>query len=355
MQLFTIGLYELELDGTMRLSRSGEPVPTYGQSDVSNLARVFTGWDFDMRGDVPHPYVGRMVPGTAYTRKPMSLNQSLHSTLDKTFLGVTINGSTPGKQALQIALDTLANHPNVAPFFCRQLIQRYVTSNPSPAYVRRVAEAFRASAGRLGVALRAVLLDPEARASANLLHPTWGKLREPVHRFVQWARTFGVKSANGLYEIGDLSTPNNPLLDGQHYIGQSPMRSPSVFNFFRPGYIPPSFAGSQLMAPEFQIVNETTVAVWVNYMHGAVMYGIRGDMLPNYQTEIGIAVDSGTLVNHLNLHLAAGQLAPSTVQRIKTALDALPVYSDSPDAGKRVRVAAAILMVICCPEYLCQK
>ena len=257
MQLFTLGLYQLNLDGSEKRAADGSKLETYTQSDISNIARVFTGWDFDQTQNVTtlEPVQNRNIPNTAFTRLPMRLNPANHSTLAATFLGSTVPAGTDGVLALKIALDTLFNHPNVGPFFGKQMIQRLVTSNPSPAYVARVAGAFNNNGaglrGDLKAVFSAVLLDAEARGAAGLSQPGFGKLREPMLRFIQWGRSFGVQSTFGSWKIGDLSNPATQL-------GQSPLRSPSVFNFFRPGYVPPSTAlsATQTTAPEFQLVNE---------------------------------------------------------------------------------------------------
>ena len=153
MQLFTLGLYQLNPDGTEKRDSNGNKQETYTQSDITNIARVFTGWDFDQTQNVTtvEPISGRTIPNTVFTRIPMRLNAANHSTLAATFLGTTVPANTDGVTAMKTALDTLFNHPNVGPFFGKQMIQRLVTSNPSPAYVARVASAFNNNgAGRAG-------------------------------------------------------------------------------------------------------------------------------------------------------------------------------------------------------------
>ena len=202
------------------------------------------------------------------------------------FLGTNIPANTPGPEALRIALDRLFNHANVGPFFARQMIQRLVTSNPSPAYVGRVAAAFANNGsgvrGDLRAVWTAILTDDEARTRPGGSDTMSGKLREPVVRFVQWARTVGVSSTNGEYEIYDLSGSDTAL-------GQSPLRSPSVFNFFRPGYVPPNtaIATAGKQAPEFQLLNETTTAGYINFLqwvtrggYNDVQADVRGRCCP---------------------------------------------------------------------------
>ena len=372
MQLMSIGLVMLNPDGTAQRDSAGKPIDSYTQSDVTHLARVFTGYDYDQSRNSPTTVPGssRTVPSTAFTRLPMALNESRHSTLAATFLGTTIAAGTPGAAALKTALDTLFNHPNVGPFIGRQLIQRLVTSNPSPGYVARVAAAFNNTGagvrGDMRAVIQAILLDDEARSPAGLTHPGFGKLREPMLRFVQWGRTFGLSSAQGSWKIGNLSDPGSRL-------GQSPLRSPSVFNFFRPGYVPPStaLAASGAVAPEFQLVNESSVGGYLNYMQGVIRNGIyvNAPELPNnastsnngfdikasYVNELALAGDADALVARLNLLLCAGQLSAATVKLITDALKTTSITAASSDNARRDRVAAAVLLVMASAEYLIQK
>ncbi|WP_462390358.1 DUF1800 domain-containing protein [Acidovorax sp. Q11] len=372
MQLMTIGLVELNPDGTAKKNGAGKPIDSYTMDDVTNLARVFTGYDYDQTQNVPTtvPGTSRVVSNTTFARLPMALNASRHSTLAATFLGTTVPSNTPGAAALQIALDTLFNHPNVGPFIGKQLIQRLVTSNPSPAYVARVTAAFNNNGagvrGDLRAVVQAILLDDEARSPAGLTQPGFGKLREPMLRLVQWGRTFGLNSAQGSWKIGDLTDPGSRL-------GQSPLRSPSVFNFFRPGYVPPStaLAATGAVAPEFQLVNESSVGGYLNYMQGVIRNGIfvNAPELPNnastanngydikatYANELAIVADADALVTRINLLMCAGQLSAATVKLISDALKATVVTAASPDSAKLDRVAAAILLVMASAEYLIQK
>lgn len=377
MQLFTIGLVKLNLDGTPQLDGNGRPVPSYTQDDVTNLARVFTGYDFWTDGTFfistldgyPRPY-------PEFTRRAMVFDASRHSMLEANFLGTTVPANTPGPEALRIALDALFNHPNVGPFFARQMIQRLVTSNPSPAYVAHVAAKFNNNGagvrGDLKAVWKAILLDDEARGAAGLTSTTHGKLREPMVRHYQWARTFGVDSTTGTWKWNyDLENP-------KYNYGQQAFSSPSVFNFFRPGYVPPgtALAATGATAPEFQIVNESTVSQWINSVELWIFLGIyvvwpdkagfpnpyQGpypgdgfDITTQYPNEIALAADPLALVKRLNLLLAAGQVSEATLQRIVAALREQNVTADSTADQKRWRVVAAITMLMCCPEYLVQK
>jgi uncharacterized protein (DUF1800 family) len=342
MQLFTIGLLELNADGTPRLAQDGQPVETYTPDTVSNLARVFTGW----RNDTPRS--GDAAP--EFVRRPMVLTSNRHSTLAAAFLGLTVAANTDGRTALTTAMNTLANHPNVGPFIGRQLIQRLVTSNPGAAYVGRVTAAFdnngQGVRGDLKAVLRGVLLDDEARSDANSASPQFGKLREPMLRFIQWARVFGAQSLSTNWEVGNTGDPATRL-------GQSPQRSASVFNYFRPGYVPPNtpIATSGLVAPEFQLTNESSVAGYLNYMMTAIGSG-HGDIRPNYTAELALAGDAAALVDRLNRLLCAGQLSAATSSLITTTIAGMPGSSTT---DKTQRVQAAVMLLMASPDYLVQR
>ena len=376
MQLFTIGLVQLNADGSEKTGANGQRLETYTQSDVTQLARVFTGYDFDQRQNVTvvlDPEGKRKVGNTHFAKQPMALTANRHSEQEVRFLGTTIAAKTSGGDALKKALDTLFQHPNVGPFFGKQMIQRLVTSNPSPAYVARVSAVFADNGagvrGDLRAVFAAILLDDEARSPAGLSDSKFGHLREPMLRLVQWGRTFGITSAQGSWKIGDLSNPATQL-------GQSPLRSPSVFNFFRPGYVPPAtqMATAGASAPEFQIVTESSVAGYINYLQGVVRNGIyvNDPDLPNnvgnsknpkagfdikasYTAELALAPDAKTLMARLNLLLCAGQLPAPLQARMVTALNATPLNSTSPPDKRLDRVAAAVLLTMAAPQYLVQK
>lgn len=355
MQLFSIGLVLLNADGTPQVDGFGNKTDTYGASDVSNLARVFTGYELDQRQNVDTNLSGRTIPSTHFARLPMIQTGNNHSTLAATFLGVTIPANTSASAALKTALDTLFNHQNTAPFFCKQMIQRLVTSNPSAAYVQRVAAVFANNGagvrGDLAYVFAAILLDDEARSSTGLSAPEFGKLREPMVRLVQWVRTFGVTSLSGGWKIGSQSDPGTQL-------GQSPLRSPSVFNYFRPGYVPPNTALSAgKVAPEFQLLSESSAGGYLNFMLVAIDSGINysSDIKAAYTSELALVLDASALANRLNLLLCGGQLSGATLTSIVTALNATALTASSSASAKRNRVCAAVLMVMACPEYLIQK
>jgi uncharacterized protein (DUF1800 family) len=357
MQLFSIGLYELNPDGTHRLGSNGQPIETYGQSDITNLARVFTGYDWDYLSnggtftDVAwHDYD---VPNTRFATNPMQFRAQNHSNLAVDFLGTHIPADTPGPEALRMALDALFNHANAGPFFARQMIQRLVTSNPSAAYVARVAAAFADNGsgvrGDLEAVWTAILMDDEARAPPTAADTLSGKLREPVVRFVHWARTVGISSGSGAFEIYDLSGSDIAL-------GQSPLRSPSVFNFFRPGYVPPNtgIATAGKQAPEFQLLNETTTAGYINFLQWVTRNGYN-DVKPTYAQLLPIAHDVAAVVGWLHLRLAANQLSTETVAVLTAAATAFNISASSSQDAKLNMLASIAFLILISPEYLVQK
>ena len=337
MQLFTLGLYKLNLDGSQQLV-GGQPVETYTQDDVSGLARVFTGWTLDSTDNTtPDRY-----------RRPMVQVAANHEPGVKTFLGTTIPAGTDGVTSLKLALDAIFAHPNVAPFVGKQLIQRLVTSNPSQAYVGRVSTVFENNGsgvrGDLRAVVRAILLDPEARADATAAAASSsGKLREPVMRLTAWARAFGASSPSDAWTIGDTSSTATRLAES---IG----RAPSVFNFFRPGYTPPNsaIAAAGLVAPEFQITSEPTVIAFLNYMSALIVNG-AGDFKADYTAILTKAADSKALVDEANLLLAGNAIGADTLAQIRSAVDSI---SGATPAGLNNRVFTAILLVLAAPEFL---
>ncbi len=339
MQLFTLGLYKLNADGTQQLV-GGKPVETYLPEDVSGLARVFTGFVLDSADSTTPDRL----------RRPMVQRATDHELGTKVFLGTTIPANTDGFASLRIALDTIFAHPNLPPFVSTQLIKSFVTSNPTPAYVGRVAAVFANNGsgvrGDLKAVYRAILTDIEARSDTNLTVADFGKLREPVLRLTSWARAFGVNSPSDVWAIGDTSSPITRL-------GQSPGRSPSVFNFFRPGYTPPNttLATAGLVAPEFQVTNEPSVIAYINYMQTLISAG-TGDVRADYTSIMTRAADSAALVAEINIILAAGQLSAATVATIRTAVDSIATTTP---ALLTNRVYTAILLTMASPDFIAIK
>jgi len=239
--------------------------------------------------------------------------------------------------------------------------------------VARVATIFNDNGkgvrGDLAAVFKAILIDTEATSTAGLTSTTFGKLREPMVRTAQWARTFKASSLKGTWKIGN---PNYSAVDA---LGQSPLQAPSVFNFFRPGYVPPSsaMALSKTTAPEFQLVNESTTASYINYLQNFLYQGmwVRApelitspdaatptdgpDIVPDYSAELALVGNPSALINRLNLLLCAGQLSAETVTMMVNALSYDSTNSASSDSAKRSYLAKAIMFVMCCSEYLVQK
>lgn len=359
MQLFTIGLYQLNGDGSLKLS-GGKPIDTYTRDDVSGLAKVFTGWSWAGPDQGANRFNGGVAdPDRDW--KPMQNYAAFHSTSEKRFLGVSTAGTAGGEADMALALDTLFNHPNAGPFFGRQLIQRLVTSNPSPAYVGRVAAAFADNGsgvrGDMQAVIRAVLLDREALAPAGTSLRT-GKLREPLVRLANWMRAFDAKDAALQYRIYYLSDP----LAG---LGQSPMNAPSVFNYFRPSYVPPNsaLATAGLVAPEMQITSEPSVTGYLNFMQDAISAGVAEEraVRADYTPELALADQSGALLDRINLLLLGGNMSSRLRGQILAAVDSIPIPAATAGNAAQVntmktyRVHLAILLAMASPEYLVQK
>jgi uncharacterized protein (DUF1800 family) len=368
MQLFSVGLVELNEDGSARLS-NGNPIDTYDSADISGMARVFTGWswacpDWPDNGCFSQGSVGG-VSDPDRTFKPMQGYPQYHSTEEKRFLGATITAQTVSnpEASLAVALDTLANHPNVGPFIGRQLIQRLVTSNPSPAYVRDISRVWadngRGIRGDLKAVVRAILLHPEARAPAT---DTSGKVREPVLRLAALLRAFDYRSDTGWWRVGNTDSPGTAL-------GQSPMRSPSVFNFYRPGYVAPgtTSAARGLTAPELQLAHETSAAGLVNYLRDAVAQGVgvsntlagvtRRDIQADFSAELALATDPAALVAHVFTRLlphttVSAELRSDIVAAVGSI--ALPT-SGSTATALRNRVNTALLLTLVSAEFQVQR
>jgi uncharacterized protein (DUF1800 family) len=353
MQLMTIGLYQLNADGTLKL-QNGKPIETYTHDDVAGLAKVFTGWSWAGADKSATRFNGGNAdPARDWT--PMQSYPAFHSTSQKSFLGASTNGSA--ETDMKVALDALFNHPNVGPFIGRQLIQRLVSSNPSPAYVGRVAAAFANNGagvrGDLRAVIRAVLLDTEAADTGSAK-----KLREPVLRLANWMRAFNVKSTSGRFLMASTDDPLTGL-------GQSPLRASSVFNFFRPGYTPPntSLSAAGLVAPEMQITGEPTVTGYLNYMQGIIPYGVGGsrDILPNYGAELALAGSPEQLVDRIKLLLLDGVMSTTLRSQIIGALNAISqpaataANATQVDTARKNRVYMAIFLAMASPEYIAQR
>jgi len=358
MQLFTIGLVELNLDGSVRLDGQDNPVPTYDQQVIEGFAHVYTGWHFAGAPSfaMARPTIqNQVVPMQAYTEQ--------HDTGPKHVLsypGAALTqipaGQTP-QQDLDDALDNIFRHPNVAPFISKQLIQRLVSSNPSPRYVERVARVFENDGagrrGELGAVVKAILLDPEARSAPATAAD--GKLGEPLLRLTRIWRAYGARSASG-----KLNVQNIP-----GFIGQGPLQAPSVFNFFSPFYAPPGEILDQgLVAPEMQLATEYLNTLITNYFFilsfcyntapvqgcPAVPPAIAADLVViDTGPERALAADPAALVDRIAGRLAGGTLSPGLRAEARAMVERVPASETS------LRVAEALYLVSSAPEFALQR
>lgn len=358
MQLMTIGLYQLNNDGTLKTDLLGNAQPTYSQDDIDGLAKVFTGLSWYHPTPTNSTFSGGSKHEDRHIR-PMIAYNNYHSVSAKSFLGTTIPATTTADTVgdIKIALDTLFNHPNVGPFIGKQLIQRLVTSNPSPAYVARVAATFNNNGagvrGDMSAVVRAILLDSEARSAGDA---AYGKLKEPIVRLANWMRTFEAASASGNWLLGTTSAPTS--------LGQSPLTSPSVFNFYRPGYVPTrSTLGTKgLLAPEFQATDEVSVAGYINTIQTAVGSGIGSgsDIKSAYSKEVALADNVPALLDRLNLLLYAGAQSAGLRSRISAAVTGITIPGSTAsqsqiDTAKLNRVKLAVFLSLASPEYIAQR
>jgi uncharacterized protein (DUF1800 family) len=313
MQLFCLGLNQLNPDGTPVLDSSGNPIPTYTQNDVMDLGRVFTGWTYP-----PTPGKPAQNHNPQYYGGPMVAVEGLHDTGPKTILGQTIPAGLSAAQDLAAAVGIIFNHPNVGPFVAKQMIEHLVTSNPSPAYVQRVATAFDTGTfnaygsgkrGDLQAMVAAILLDPEARRGDNpaTVVVTDGKLREPVVMIASIARAFHAKTdAGGLADWGS-------------NMSQSIFNAPTVFNFFPP--VNP-IAGTTLNGPEFAIFATNTALSRVNFINAAVYGALGGNTTLDFSPVIN-AGTSDQMVTWLDTLFLHGSTPTQMKQIILTAVGAV--------------------------------
>jgi uncharacterized protein (DUF1800 family) len=342
MQLFSIGVQTLQPDGTLKLDANGLPIPTYLQADVMGLARVFTGWNWNQTGTITeYP-----IPNGDL---PMTLIPADHETGTKTFLGTTIPANQDGNVDLQQALDVIFNHPNVGPFVARQLIEKLVTSNPSPAYVYRVAQVFNNNGsgvrGDMKAVIRAVLTDYEARSSTMLTQQGFGKLNEPMLRVTQVMRAFNAYSS-GAQHMWYLDITDDDL-------DQSAMHAPSVFNFYMPGFIQPGqLAAAGMVAPEFQITTETTTMTVQNFMRNGIYGGFKwGDIKCDYNAAglYALASNPTALVDRVILLLCAGNMNATVRTNIITQV------TNWPASDTFGRCCLAVHLVSVSPDAAVQK
>jgi uncharacterized protein (DUF1800 family) len=351
MQLFSIGLVERNLDFSMVMS-GGQPVPTYDEQIVSAMARAFTGWTY---AGLTEAQFGRL---DTRSYEPMQCFPKFHDDQPKViFRAQTISKGSDCAATLTAVMDALAAHPNVAPFISRQLIQRFVTSNPSPAYIERVARVWNSSNGNLGQVIRAILLDNEARQVPT--SDAYGKAREPLIKIATLWRSFGaryVPPANGeilfnFSNAGDLANS----------IAQDSLRSPSVFNFFEPDYRLAAAGNVQgIYAPEFQILTEATYTGALN-QHENLVWNYSGDP-PTAPTAapvldlsslvtLATANDHAGMVQEVNVLLFYGSLSAASKENMTNMLNRLATANESAS----VRARSLVLLAFASPEFAVQR
>jgi len=356
MQLFTVGLVQLNLDGSVKLDAQQQPLPTYDQNTVEGFAHVYTGWRWAGAASFNASrasLINQVQPMQAYVEE--------HDTGSKVVLsysGAALStipaGQTPAKD-LSDALDNIFNHPNVAPFIAKQLIQRLVTSNPSPQYIERVATKFNNDGngvrGNLGAVVKAILLDTEARATTTV--STAGKVKEPLLRLTQIWRAYNANSSSNVLNLANLGA----------IFGQGPLQAGSVFNFFSPGYAPPGEISTQnLVAPELQIATEYLNTQTTNYfltmslcyvptpVTGVGCPAVRADtVVLDTAAELALNGDSAALVDKIADRLLAGKISDTLRAQARALVDRAPLTSPS------LRVAEALYLIASSPEFAHQQ
>jgi uncharacterized protein (DUF1800 family) len=328
------------------------------------MAKIFTGFSWNMDGNTA---IRRGQATALPTRGQASVRTCCHgpypthhSTDEKDFLGVTVPaGSSDPTGDLKIALDTLFNHPNTPIFVSKQLIQHLVTSNPSPAYLQRVAAVFQDDGqgvrGDMQAVITAILMDDEARntTSTTFTSPNYGKVQEPLLRFTHMARAFTAESRSGAFDIGSTEDP-------AYGFGEMASRAPSIFNWFAPGYIPAgtTIEAAGLTAPEMEITDVTTVIGYLNSMQAAVSggYGNNSDLYMTLATETALANNPGSLLDRVNLLLLGGQMSSTLQSQIEGAVNAIPIPTGDPIRSNALlaRAQTAIFLTVASPEYTAQ-
>ncbi|MDH3642701.1 MAG: DUF1800 domain-containing protein [Gammaproteobacteria bacterium] len=343
MQLFSIGLFELNIDGSLQTDGNGQPIPTYSNTEIREFAKMFTGLSYGGPGSS----FGNQNP---VFQAPMVMFDAFHEPGEKRLLnGLVVPAGQTGDQDIEAAIDNLFNHPNVGPFIGKQLIQRLVTSNPSPEYVERVARVFNGDVsgvrGDLQAVIRAVLLDVEA---SNPPTPAnGGKLREPIVRYAAMIRQFNATSTDGFFF--------NTGYYVQNVLRQHPLSSPSVFNFFLPAHSPSGeLSDASLVAPEFQITTSTTIANMTNVVDFAVNGGFVmdapdppfGTVTLDMSDYVAVAGDVDALLDRLNIVVLHGGLSDATRAAIRGVLVDI--------ADLQFRAQTAIYLLLVSPDYAVQ-
>lgn len=358
MQLFTIGLYELNQDGSRKTDGQGEWIPTYDQADIKELAKVFTGLGVGgvMENEwVDEPYFGLDIYVADMTT-PMIMYEEWHQPGTKTLAnGYVIPAGQTGLKDINDAVHQLFLHPNVGPFIGKQLIQRLVTSNPTPGYISRVAAVFadngQGERGDMGAVIKAILMDPEARTCSALEEDRFGKLREPFARYTHFTKAIQMEQYYGRYW--------NVAYGFYEATNQMPLASRTVFNFFLPDFQPiGAIADNGLVGPEFQIHNSRTSVEFINRVNDWAVWGYVMDdweaenphVTYNIDELTPLARDPEVLINRLDVLFTHGMLSDRTRQIIKDAIT--PMISED-YRNDRTRLAMYLIMIS--PDYAIMK
>jgi uncharacterized protein (DUF1800 family) len=351
MQLFTIGLFQLNPDGTQILDGDGNPIPSYDQSVVTNMAKVFTGWTF-----APQPsagivdYINPMVLNGTRPENPAKHDFTQKVLLDGNTIPARTATVANAYQDLNDALDILFNHRNTAPFISQALIQDLVTSNPSPGYVARVAAVFnlnRTNPYQMREVVRAILLDPEARGDVKT-DPNYGHLREPAQFIANILRAFnaGSKINTSVPSDGFLrDVPTGSLMNGFVLQGQDIFRPPTVFSYFQPDDILPG--STTVLAPEFGILSSYSSLKRVDFVNQMTFGGgvpINGPNAPkgtalDFSTWLTLASDAGALTDAVGSLLMHGAMSSAMRDSVVNAVAAV----DPNNPLKRVRTAVYLV------------
>ena len=349
MQLFSIGLYELNNDGSHKLDTEGKLIPTYNNDDIREFAKIFTGFG-DPLGDVFGEELAADVDDIADL--PMKMYDDHHEPGQKNLLnGQIVPAGQTGIEDFEDAMDNLFNHPNVGPFIGKAMIQFMTSSNPSPAYIDRVASAFNDNGlgvrGDMKALIKAILLDPEARRCNPAEYATSGKLREPLSRYSSFVKAFNPKPKGN-----DQNAYINDMFTWDETVGQTPQYSPSVFNFYQPGYQPNGpLANNNLVGPEFQIHNSSTAIGYINLLNEWSFFspfeeefeeGVNVGIELDYSDELALVSNPSLLVDRLDILLAAGMLSDRTKNIITNAITQL--YEED-------RLPMALYLIMMSPDY----
>lgn len=331
-QLFTIGLNELNPDGTLQLDANGLPIPTYDQAEIVQTSNVFTGWAYNSTASNPS-FNGS--PADWYD--PMMLYPAEHDNTQKTIVnGIIVPANEGGAADLKVELDALFNHQNTGPFLARGLIQRLVTSNPSPGYVYRVAQVFANDGtgvrGNLAAVIKAVLLDYEARSPVVAANAGFGKLKEPLLRETALFRAFDASASDGRFGIFNTSGTS-----GTASLGQTPLDSPTVFNFFLPDFVEPGpMAQAGLYSPEMQITTASSAIMQANYLYNSIYTAATpsASTIVLNLSPLTSASSNAAMVSTINLLLCAGSLNANDQQIILNGLAGLPTTAQPLDRAR---------------------